>query len=340
MKMSSYAVAPLLHHVRDRGGDIQPLMNRFNLPPDAPERSSVSLTTDQFGALFDAAAEVAADPFIGINVALALPRGRYGIVEFCILSSQDLGDAIDRFTRYASLLRQPFFYELQRGPTSSITHKVRDGARLGRHANEYIVAAMVIVIARVTGQPMPIERLWFSHPKPADTSLLQQMFGTDQLTFNAPDNGFSFNGAWLQMPLISADPALLSVMEQAANLQLQTVPAPEEDFVVQVQQQISDLLRGRAPTAQDVARKMAVSVRTLQRRLTECGATFQDALDAVRQETATRQLRGGRATVDEVAFLLGYADARSFARAFRRWTGTTPVHFRKSGADGAVSAPG
>ena len=90
-------------------------------------------------------------------------------------------------------------------------------------------------------------------------------------------------------------------------------------------------LRGGEPTIERIAKKLAVTPRTLQRRLQDEGSSFQGVLDAVRADLAQRYLTDNRLGVSEVAFLLGYADASAFARAFRRWYGKAPAESRRPG---------
>lgn len=85
--------------------------------------------------------------------------------------------------------------------------------------------------------------------------------------------------------------------------------------------------RGRAELVY-VARKLGVPTRTLQRRLRAAGTSWTRLLAETRRRTAEELLRDPGLTVEEVAVLLGYADASVFHRAFRRWTGSTPGAWR------------
>jgi len=93
-------------------------------------------------------------------------------------------------------------------------------------------------------------------------------------------------------------------------------------------QALRRLLRGDDPTLGAVAEQLRMSERTLQRRLAEQKLSFTDLLDDVRRESALEYLKARRVSVEEVAFLLGFATPSSFFRAFKRWTGTTPQGWR------------
>jgi AraC-like DNA-binding protein len=97
-----------------------------------------------------------------------------------------------------------------------------------------------------------------------------------------------------------------------------------------VRQAVLDGLRQGDVLIDTIARRLAMSARTLQRRLGDEGTTFDALLDATRKELAFSYLAGDSLASSEVAFALGFSDSTAFHRAFKRWTGTTPGAWRQS----------
>src|SRR5258707_13840575 len=93
----------------------------------------------------------------------------------------------------------------------------------------------------------------------------------------------------------------------------------------------------RFPTAEEVAELLGLSLRTLHRRLARDGLSYQSVLDSMRRRVATEFLENTHLSMDQVAERVGFADATSFRKAFRKWTGHSPTHYRRGGL-GAVSA--
>ncbi len=91
----------------------------------------------------------------------------------------------------------------------------------------------------------------------------------------------------------------------------------------------AEVKEGR-PSLQNVASTLAMSPRTLQRRLNDEGTSFSEILEAFRQQMATVLLEDDKLAVYEIAFLLGYSEPSTFHRAFRRWTDRSPREFRSS----------
>jgi AraC-like DNA-binding protein len=101
-----------------------------------------------------------------------------------------------------------------------------------------------------------------------------------------------------------------------------------------VQQIVARVLRDGCPDIHSVATMLGLSVRTLQRRLSEEGATYARVVERARFAVAQRMLADPACKVIEVALDLGYSDQAHFARAFVRWTGLTPGDFRRLRATG------
>src|SRR5438094_4901641 len=92
-------------------------------------------------------------------------------------------------------------------------------------------------------------------------------------------------------------------------------------------------------TLEDVAKELGLGTRTLQRRLTDAGITFQQLVEETRRELAHHYLKQSAVELNETAYLLGYEDANSFFRAFNVWEGTSPGEWRTQHRKPEMSAP-
>ena len=102
----------------------------------------------------------------------------------------------------------------------------------------------------------------------------------------------------------------------------------DTSIIGRVRRAVLESLPSGKPGAQDVARALAVSPRTLQRKLQEEGTTFQAVLDAVRKELAQHYIRSGEYDLLEITYLTGFANPPAFSRAYKKWTGRTPSEDR------------
>jgi AraC-like DNA-binding protein len=148
------------------------------------------------------------------------------------------------------------------------------------------------------------------------------------VTFGAPETRLLLHRAPIERPLPRHDPALFAYLERHTRSILARIPAAGR-AADQVRRLITEELRNGEPSQADISRRLAMSERTLQRRLRDENTTFAEILDSARAELSQLYLREGNIAAYEVAFLLGYSEPSAFHRAFRRWTGQTPQEFRK-----------
>jgi AraC-like DNA-binding protein len=145
--------------------------------------------------------------------------------------------------------------------------------------------------------------------------------------FDATQNVLVFSKADIDRPFLTHNADLLAMVAPQLEAEL-TRQLAQKTISEQVKGIVKKLLAGRRPTLQDVARELHLSTRTLQRRLTDEGVTFQQLMEGARRELAQHYLLHSSLELSETAYLLGYEDANSFFRAFHHWVGTSPAEWR------------
>ncbi len=130
-----------------------------------------------------------------------------------------------------------------------------------------------------------------------------------------------------QRPLISENEAVWRAFEPDLQKRL-AARNKATTMTERVRTTLIELLPSGEVSADAVADRQRVSKRSLQRKLSEEGVSYQAVLDGIRSELATRYLRRGDLSVGEISYLLGFRDPNSFYRAFQKWTRTTPARAR------------
>jgi AraC-like DNA-binding protein len=339
LQMRSPLVRPVLAYVRAKGGDADRLMRTHGLAPTAMTDPEAVLPLHDLHAFLDDAEAAIADPFIGIHVAAHFERGTYGILEYAWRSAPDILEALKRVARYITLFNDFVVISLQRRAGAALMEQRIPGFPrcVGRHANEFFVAAILLQARRLTGAPFVPSRVWFAHPAPPDTGELLRILGTDRVEFGRDANGMELAAPLLQLKIASADPELLALMDRFADREIEARIAPTR-FLGQLRETIRTSLRDGPPSLAKAARSMRASPRTLQRRLAEEGTSFHDLVESVREELARAHVAEATRPLGEIAFLLGYSELRPFLRAFRRWTKTTPSAYRAAKASARLPA--
>jgi AraC-like DNA-binding protein len=168
-------------------------------------------------------------------------------------------------------------------------------------------------------------QVWFRHAHPLDTRVHDILFKRAVLVFGASRHAIVFPADRLDLPMRRSDPALHDLLVRSIDDQMMKLSTE-----MTMTQQVRAILREDIAihgSAEFVSEHMKMSQRTLCRRLTSEGTSFQRLLDEVRCGLALRHLIGERMSVSDTARRLGYSEANSFHRAFRRWFGTSPSEY-------------
>jgi AraC-like DNA-binding protein len=181
-----------------------------------------------------------------------------------------------------------------------------------------------IMVALCGPQWKPLE-VRFEHRRPSDVAPLRRFFQAP-LSFDQDDNSLVFAAGWLNGPLPALEPALSRLLQdQIAVLTAQY----RDEFPEHVRCLLRTGLLVDRGSAEQVATLLSMHPRTLQRHLVESGTSFRSLLDECRYAIARQMLEDTNADVAQIAEVLSYADTSAFARAFRRWSGTTPSRWRE-----------
>ena len=311
------------------GLDTRQILEAARLDAQTLDDPDVRIPLDQVAALWAKAYELSRDPNLALHAIEVLPFGAYRVIDFLASHSPTIGAALAKVADYF-----PIINDIVRLPYELGEREVRYGleapsrpAAITRPYAEYTLAAVFLRTRIATNQRFPLLRVEFSHPRPADISEHERIFECPVL-FDADACRLVIAREVWDTARTGGDPALFSVLESHARMLLGHLPA-EPDLGTRVRDAVDAQLRGGQPRLESVARQLAMSPRTLQRRLKEHGIVFNDLLDERRLRAAASYLSQRDVAATEVAYLLGFADQSSFHRAFRRWTGQTPREYRR-----------
>ena len=313
-----YDPLPFLH---TRGIDSNMLLD-----PDAtvPMSACVGLLADGVRAT--------GDDNLGLHVAEHAELGSFDVHFYAMVSSPTLGAAFERVCRYQRLIHETSEVRLEKSADRALlSHRLPGGIAAPRQTAELLLAAWVRagrVATRTRWSPAEVR---FAHRAPRDSRDHERFFGAP-LRFATGENALVLPAALLDLPCRRTDPSLLSLLDRYAADRLGVLPAAT--FADRARAALSEELQAGNVTAQDVAARLRVSSRTLHRSLAAEGTSYRRLLDQLRLDIAERYLIDDRMSVAEVACLVGFSEISAFHRAFKRWTGRTPVTFRAEARTG------
>ncbi len=277
-------------------------------------------------ALWRAAATAFADPACGLRISRHVRPTTFHALGYAVLASVTLREALVRLVHYSTLIGDEARLSLETSDTTarlSFTHSPGDEP-MPPEGIDAVMSLIVRTCRVLTDRSFRLELVEQRRTAPSN-DLPYQRFFRCPVTFSALSDTLTFSALALDQPLPNANPELARHNDDLVRRSLAELA--QGNLVDRVRTAIAEGALGDASPAR-VARALGLSERSLQRHLAKLGTSFADVLNETRREIACSYLREARWSVTEVAFLLGFDDASSFARAFRRWTGQSPSDFR------------
>ncbi|MEO1656708.1 MAG: AraC family transcriptional regulator ligand-binding domain-containing protein [Pseudomonadota bacterium] len=314
------------------GVETRDLVERLGLPPDGPIDPAQMVTSAAYYDFF--AALVDRDPdglILPLRIGAAMRSDEYGAFGLAWKSAPNLRGSYARSERYGHVLGSAETYSLERTTDGWFfsLQKAGDG-RLGMLlSNEASMSAVDTISREVSTATFTPQAVHFKHKARGDVVAFQRHFGCP-VHFEAGRDALLVSEASLDAPNKLGDETIASFFDRHLEQELASL-ASDSGLEQQVRLAVTKVLSEGVPTLSLIASDLGVGARTLQRRLSDQGYSFQGVVDMARQDLAQRLLRETDYSLAEVAFLTGFAEQSGFTRAFKRWSGQTPRSYRLEG---------
>lgn len=325
-RLTVRALRPIIAGLEALGHPAESLLADAAIPPTTIAEPNARLPVGAGARLWKSAVAQTGDERLGLHLALAAPLKSFDMHAYAMLSSPTLRDAYHRACRYQHLVNEGTELTFTGSAEGVLQHSLPDGRSVPRQPAEFLATAWLRLGRLVTGTDWVPTQACFAHDRPADTSEYETVFGL-QVRFTTGRTAMHMPGAVLDLPNPRADATLVELLDSYADTLLERQPAFTSENA-RVRAWLVEAHATGAPSAEQAAKALAMSVRTLHRRLKSEGTTFRRLLDQFRHEKAVFLLGTRRHSIAEVAFLLGYSELSAFYRAFRRWTGRSPAALR------------
>lgn len=287
------------------------------------------------GAMLSCAQHTRFTPNIGLELARITPPGASPLLDYLVVTSDTVELGVRQLARYLRLIGNPVVLEVHDEGNDDI--RVQMGSGAAPFSFEYLASLMILHLRTETDGHFAVKSISFQHT-PDDVVGFERILGC------AVRPASSWNGlsvpldAW-HLPLRRRDPVLRQVLESHAEDILARLPE-RTGLALEVQRALASRVIGGDTRIGALARQLAMSGRTLQRRLAAEGVSYQQLLDDARKEAAARYLSEPTLAICEVVYMVGYSEPAPFHRAFKRWYGMTPSEFRQRQREERTTSPG
>ena len=315
--------------LKDFGIRADHVLRRAGLPADLLSKPEQGLATEGYFRFWRSLETEVGDPMFALKIVETVSTESFDPPLFAALCSANLTQAVQRLAKYKQLMA-PMRLEVHGSSTGALTVSPRwlFAAKGDVPASmEVAELAFLLRLARIaTREPIKAVRITLPRiPEPAQVRQIEDYFGAPLVRGPHPAVGFSAEDS--QRPFLTSSAAMWRVFEPELRRRLGEL----EDTATtaeRVRALLLELLPSNAATMELVAERLAMSKRTLQRRLEDEGMKFRTLVNVTRESLARHYLTQTRMSGGEIAFLLGFEDPNSFYRAFHEWTGQTPETVR------------
>lgn len=327
--ISVAAMTGLLETIAAAGGNRDQILRVLGLERSAFGNSDGFIASSIFARILEEAARATADECFGLHFGEHFNPKDIGAIAYVVLNSPTVAAGIQNAERYLHLHNEAAKLSFSiEGEQAYLRFWLADLAiESTRQHNEYSMAVVCNMLRIIAGSHWAPREVQFAHEAPTRTSEHLRVFVAPVL-FGCASNALVMDREFVERQVPAADPRLYRILKQQAERVLREMPR-ESDLLAAVRRAIAESMREGDLKLARVIKKISMSPRTLERRLKEDGVVFKKLVDDTRRRFALNYLTDRKRTLTEIAFLLGYSEVSAFNRAFKRWTGSTPLDHRR-----------
>lgn len=316
--------------LQNRGVDPGPILAQCRLEVGAIEDRGARVCASAEARLIERAAEAVGDPTFGLHLAARGGADDAGLVSLVLATTPCVRETLRLFPHFGRIINESVSLSVAFSAKGAVVELRYLGIlRRGlKHAAEFQTAALVQALRDFTGNDLSPVHVSFAHLRTDDTKPFERFFRCP-VAFGADVDRVVLSSETLEIPNRRADPYLLQTLRPFAEEEIAARYVPELSFREAVDNQIFHTLARGEPTIEAISQSLAVSARTLSRRLADEGTTFPEVLTTLRRSLAAQYIQEPGLSIDQIGLLLGYSAVASFSHAFRRWTGVSPSAARR-----------
>jgi AraC-like DNA-binding protein len=269
-----------------------------------------------------------------IEVAKHFHPSMFHALGYAMMSSSSLHDALERLARYKRVVSNTCTIEMTEQDNDLLfemhidTYPDSQRPVLEACLVETFLATIVTFSRELVGSKMSPRVVKLTATKPdIDDEYLEAFFNC-KVEYACESNSLIFSREVADTKLMVGNTIITQIHEKVLDELLNRID--KDDLIYSVKTIIYRELPMGAPSQNDVAKQLGMSLRNLQRKLVDKGTTYKDLLDTTRKKLALDYIRQQHISFSETGYLVGFASVSNFNRAFKRWTNKTPTEYRSS----------
>jgi AraC-like DNA-binding protein len=338
MRMNSSSPAPItvsvtvltqmFLYLKSLGVDIDTFLRSIEIDPESVKSPDTYLPVETYLHIQESAAVYTNDPCFGLHMGEFAEAGSWSILGYMMMNCKTLGEAFEKSGRYSRIIGNMIegSVRIKFNKIKVILDTPPHAPKMSRHCFESTIASSVRMMRNLSGQDLSPLEVTFIYPQPDSTAEYERVFKCPVL-FEQKHNSFTIDMSLVNVPVLMGNPDLLAYFERYAQefiAGLERKDATTQAVTKIILANLDDV----SLSIRKVAKEMAMSVRTLQNRLSDEGVVFSDLMQDIRERLAKRYLSEDY-TVEQITYLLGFSEPSTFRKAFKKWLGMTPREYRE-----------
>ena len=330
--LSVGSIDSLAAAVRAHDRNPLPLLAQYELDTARLAEPRARLSIPRYMRLGHAAIQLCAEPALGLDMGRLSHIGQVGLAGIAAAQAPTVREAARTLINYELLYAanhrgQSSFQEDRQGAWLCF-YSISPYNDYNRFVVDSLLAGWLTQLAALAGQPLAAEKVEIEFPAPPYAERYAALFGCP-VEFGAAHNRLRLGTASLALRNPAHCPSTWRQLLELCETELQHLTRTRS-LAERISQLLGPLLHGREPDLEEVARRLQLPSWTLRRKLAEEGTQFRAILNDTRRDLAMTYIRDTELSFGEIAYLLGFASAEAFQRAFKRWCAQTPGEFRRA----------
>ncbi|BFM14428.1 AraC family transcriptional regulator [Maricurvus nonylphenolicus] len=321
-------VKAMLDSALRNGCDLATLLEKANIAPEILAADKSRVPAESYSQLSREIIDTLQDETHGFLGSPMRP-GTFAMMGYACIHCPTLGQFLQRGLDFYHIVTDSL--QLKLTVEDEIAHYALSHQGGASDPNNVMPISMLAIIHRLSswiiGQNLKLHSVSFTHARPAHANEYNLLFKAP-IQFDQPENCLQFSTSYLEMPNTQTEQTLEEFLS-IPSLNLMMIPDYQNSLVEKIRLMIKKDVETHFPDLEWVAEQLELSSATLRRRLRTEGTSYQAIKDDIRRDTAIYYLSRGAFSIEQVAEKVGFTEATSFYRAFKRWTGVTPRDYIK-----------
>jgi AraC-like DNA-binding protein len=316
-------------YLKALGMDIDQFLQSIGVDPESVKSADDHIPVETYLYIQEEAAKRTGDECFGLHMGEFAEAGSWSILGYMMMNCENLGQAFEKAGRYSriigNLIEAAAVFQFNK--VKFIFFTPPHAPLMTRHCYESTLSSSVRMLRTLSGKEIHPVQVGFSYPEPQDRAEYDRVFQCPVL-FDQKDTFMVLETKIAKIPVLLSNPALLEHFELYAQEFIAKLEHTDE-YTRAVTRIILANLDDMDLSIRKISKEMALSVRTLQKRLEDEGVVFSELLRMIREKLAKQYLTENY-TVEQITYMLGFSEPSVFRKAFKKWAGMTPREYRET----------